>query len=356
MSNKTRNRDVVLLNALHTGDPLADAANCELEALGEQGKRIMQEGIRSGVAAVPHAPAAMKALLAACEDISARTDREILTGAGRAYLSIDPGWFKLALAAGFLYTFTSPRVARLFVETGKLVERPQRRIFNTTAWYSQCMLPGGLFPGADGYISCLRIRMMHARLRASALRTGWDDEQYGVPINQLDTTRTWVENAHVPYQFLRKLGFDFTKNELAEHYRRWQCIGGLMGVGHFVDAVTNASQAQKVLHEIETISGQPDDNSRTLAAAMLEACAAEEWPAEVNELANATVVLRCLLGDKTADALALPRSVQEEKVPLIAKKNRKLRRWQRANPEQWEALINSNIASYSATSNHHPGH
>jgi len=51
-------------------------------------------------------------------------------------------------------------------------------------------MPGGLLRGAPGYHATVQVRLLHARIRSSALKHGWDTTEWGVPISQVDVART----------------------------------------------------------------------------------------------------------------------------------------------------------------------
>src|SRR5260370_27751347 len=91
-------------------------------------------------------------------------------------------------------------------------------------------LPGALTRGGPGYIATIQVRLLHARVRRTNLRRGWDVETWGVPINQVDLARTWLDFNYVPFRALTHLGFDFTAEELPQLYPFWRYLAYLFGV------------------------------------------------------------------------------------------------------------------------------
>ena len=47
-----------------------------------------------------------------------------------------------------------------------------------------------MLPGGRGFEACLRVRLLHASVRARLAGRGWDAAAYGVPVNQEDMAAT----------------------------------------------------------------------------------------------------------------------------------------------------------------------
>jgi hypothetical protein len=73
-----------------------------------------------------------------------------------------------------------------------------RRLAETGMWAAQATMPGGLLRGAPGYQATVQVRLLHARMRSSALKNGWDAAEWGVPISQVDVARTWLDFTLTP--------------------------------------------------------------------------------------------------------------------------------------------------------------
>jgi len=345
----------LLARTIREGDPLADAVTQELDTLGSDGGKILDAGLRNGLATLPTVPPAIEALLRAVETIPAWIDPDILQRRSEAYLSIEPLWqSSIALGLGsLLHTYSDPAIARLLVGTGRLTTMAPRRLRETGLWSTQALLPGGLARGAAGYVATVQVRLLHARVRATNLKRGWDVEKWGVPINQVDTARTWFDFTLVPYRALADLGFDFTEADLHALHALWQYLAYLLGPDPaFYRDVHDHAQAEAMLDVIETTNGPPDDNSHTLVAALIDATVANLMaalktpPALTVDMAHA--LARFIHGDVLADALGVHRPEISHLIPLVVHDNQSTRRLQRIVPGAWEQQLEENLAQNRA--------
>jgi hypothetical protein len=339
---------------LTVGDPLADAVMAELERLGTRGREALDQGLADGLGSLREPPPAVRALL---HQLEQRPDWILdadLADGDRATQAIPQPWDVIAFAAvSMTYVYASPAIAELLMYTGELAtSAAPRRLAETGAWRSAVVLPGGLERGAPGYLATARVRLMHARVRAKALRDGWNVERRGLPINQADLARTWLAFTIVPFRCLSDvLGIGLGDAEEQQLYRYWRHIGGLLGVGEAVIAqVQSHADAVKLLEQLETTTEQPDDNSRTLTAALfaatseglarvpVPAMSAAAW----RDLLGATA--RASLGDVMADGLGIPGTAVGEFLPLIAQGLASARQVQLTNPEEGERARQRHIA------------
>src|SRR5712692_6817605 len=142
-------------------------------------------------------------------------------------------------------------------------------------WARQVLMPGGLLRGAPGYQATVQVRLLHARMRSSALKHGWDAAEWGVPISQVDVARTWLDFTLTPFRALTALGIELTQVEQNSLYQYWHYIAYLLGLedDSFYRDVTDHDSAQELRHLLDLTIGPPDENSRALTAAMVGALA-----------------------------------------------------------------------------------
>jgi hypothetical protein len=96
--------------------------------------------------------------------------------------------FFLSLVGGF----SAPLITKVLSCTGYMTSSgsaTMKRLLETFQMVAECTLHGseGLAPGGVGWKAVLRVRFLHAKVRARVLGWGekWDVETYGVPINQV---------------------------------------------------------------------------------------------------------------------------------------------------------------------------
>ncbi|MEV5843554.1 oxygenase MpaB family protein [Streptomyces sp. NPDC051985] len=344
-------RAQLIKRSLHVGDPLADAVITEMDELGGPARRLFNEGLKNGLASLEgDVPPAIAALLKEVWDVPDWVDTEKLAVGETGYLSVEVQWTQIALALGSLLPeYSTPRIAAVLAGTGRLVTTTQRRLQETGKWLNSVALPGGLVLGGPGYLDTVQVRLMHARVRATNQKHGWDTETLGTPINQVDLARTWLDFTYSPLEALQTLGITFTDEELTGLYRYWQYVAYLLGVDPAIyRSINDHKQAGEWYDAIAEVSGEPDENSVALTSATVEVLTET-----LSELTLKTPVpltkdlvaafARHILGDELCDRLGVGTSELVPLVNLFAQGNQRSRRWQRMSSEAWEQGLKQNI-------------
>jgi hypothetical protein len=341
-----------MVRMLAVGDPLADAVIVEMDALGKEGRRILNAGLADGLQSLTERPPAITALLQQLETMPAWVDPDRLGRGEVAALSVSPFWYVLsAIPSALVHTYASPAIARLLIQTGRLTTMAPRRLAETGMWAGQATMPGGLLRGAPGYQATVQVRLLHARMRCSALKHGWDQAEWGVPISQVDVARTWLDFTLTPSQALAALGIELTQAEQNSLYQYWHYIAYLLGVeDSFYRDVTDHDSARELRHLFDLTIGPPDENSRALTAAMVGAqadlLASVPQPlmprAEFCDLIHG--MLRRSFGDDRADQLGIPVSSAAPFLVMIALANSEARRWQTFTPQSAARALQENTA------------
>ncbi len=322
----------LLVRSLRAGDPLADAVITEFDDLGRPARAALQRGLAEGRASVPDAPPAVAALLDHTETVPDWVSADLLEEGDLTSLAVPFHWSNLAFAGGSLtHTYSSPSIARLLVGTGRLTSTAPRRLAETGLWNASAILPGGLLRGAPGYVQTVQVRLLHARVRASATAHGWDADRWGVPINQADVARTWLDFTVVPFRFLEGVGHRLTREEQERLYRYWWYVGHLLGLdGEFFLGVQDHERAEELLDLVDSTADAPDENSRALVAALFDAAGARlasapgspmtepDWRDLLHALARR-------YHGAHADALGIPESPLTPVLPLLAAAEAKAR-------------------------------
>jgi hypothetical protein len=169
---------------------------------------------------------------------------------------------------------------------------------------------------------------------------GWDHPDHGVPINQTDIARTWLAFTRVASKSLGKFGIDFTEEEQAARYRHWWYIGYLLGLDEkFYSLIRTDADADVLLDLLDLTIDEPDDSSRSLTEALLDANVEQLSAGPLSMVDNATLrdlfngLLRYFLGDRFADSLRLPPARATELIPMLAAASAQSWQLQRGTPE-----------------------
>lgn len=196
--------------------------------------------------------------------------------------------------------------------------------------------------GASGWAITVRVRLMHAKVRALISQTGrWQPEAWGLPINQHDMLATNLLFSSVFVDGLRILGLAVSNQDAADYMHLWRYIGWVMGVEPAL-LPADWHDATRLEAVIQATQRPPDDDSRALVDALIQAPLRAAKDPRTRRIAQLRVavtsqVSRILLGDPLADQLALPRS------PVVSATLRRLIRHTarvgRHVPGQWRRLV-----------------
>jgi hypothetical protein len=288
-----------LLPALWRGDPLADEAHAELEA-DPLGWRRFEQGLAGGSMG---GSAAVEALFAS---VASRPSWVDVARAGRAGRLL----FRSGLCGGIVLGarslatgYCAPAGNKPLVLTGRLTTpaAASQRLAETGAFLAAVCAPGGMEPGAPGFAVTLRVRVMHARVRALARRhPAWRAGDWGDPVNQHDLLATSLLFSQVFVDGVRAFGVGVTRAEADDWLHLWRWVSVVLGVEEAL-LPEDEPEARALADLIHDTQGPPDADARRLVDVMLSE--AETRPGG-GWLARG--LCRAMLGDETADALGLP--------------------------------------------------
>jgi hypothetical protein len=300
--------------ALTTGDPLADAVVADIHDGHPQARQAVQLGIRKGLGSLVDPPDSVTALLTDTERVPDYVDSDLLDHGSEPFYTMPPAVHLISLSAGALIrVYESPSIAEVLASTGRLIDGADRRIRETGKWVATAMLPGALRVGQPGYVSTLQVRMLHANMRRLVRSRGFDETAYGVPINQVDLARTWMDFTVTSLQAEESMGFGLTTSEAAMLYRYWWLIGHLLGIdARLIEGISTNEQAHRVDELLQAVTGPLIPESATLAAATLGSITDElhdalKLPESIGSRALSALARR-FHGDAVADELQIASS------------------------------------------------
>ncbi|ABX03605.1 MAG TPA: DUF2236 domain-containing protein [Herpetosiphon sp.] len=341
-----------LVQATYQGDPLADAVIAEFAQCGRTARQVLQTGLVEGLAQIEGDFPAIRAFVAAAESLPAWVEVSRLERGAQAYCSIGVLWLTLALGPGSLvHTYSAPTIADLLVQTGDLEHMATKRIIETGTWGMAIAIPQQLQRGGLGYVHSLQVRLLHAQIRSAMLKRGWDQTKTGLPINQLEMVRTWLDFTYVPFTALARFGIDFTAAELSDLYHLWRYIGYLLGIDPSIyQHVVDQASAAGLLAWVDGSMQPPNANSRRLTAAMIQAVSELVQPLIKRSFkfsfALVTALTHHFHGRQLSQQLGIKRSWISLLVPLVVLANRWQRRKLRRNPNAWQTQIQATAADF----------
>lgn len=344
----------LLVPALHRSDLLADAAVAALDGLGGAAHAM----IGRAIAGETDVPEALLALIETCRVTPDWVDWTRVDRAGALFFRAGIlGGIVLGLRS-LIYGYAAPVGNKPLAFTGALEQKAQRRLAETSKFVAAVCTQGELVAGRSGFAYCIFVRLMHAQVRAMALRDQrWDSERWGLPINQHDMLATILLFSIVFVDGLRIFGLYASAEEEEDFQHLWRLVGHYLGVEHGL-LPTTVAQARKTSSFIRLTQGPADEDSRALARALIN----EPFRHAKNKtqvmLAKGHVMLarslaRALVDETTAQALGLGKGRSR----LIASQLHTLMQvleWFRRRSAPLDAWVNKTGARYWAFSGQVP--
>ncbi|KAJ6151548.1 hypothetical protein N7470_007145 [Penicillium chermesinum] len=200
-----------------------------------------------------------------------------------------PHMIGFALQAFLAEASASSRVVEVLVRTGGFsTSQLLRRLLNTFQWLAQITsdLPS-IQPGGDAHVATVRVRLLHASVRARIRILAAKDPQYfdlqnwGLPCNDLDqihTISTFSSNQlwlHLP-----RLGITPTDQEIVDYVALFRYIGYILGVppSYF----ERPKDAKLLMESLCVTDLQVTETSRTVAYNFIQCVANLPWPFHIS--------------------------------------------------------------------------
>ncbi len=293
------------------GDPLAEAMTADLAAIDpRQQRRFIEAGMnQEGEQALRGAPASLRAFFADAEKTPDWVEYAEFAPAVRMFFR-NSSVILAAFVAGVLIEGFTTNIAKSFFITGRVRDQGIRRLGQNNRHMMEIFLPGGMYRHGDGWKLSVRIRIIHARLRALLANSEeWDAEAWGVPISAAHLGFAVSSFSARLLMHMKKLGADYSEEEHASFMAVWRYSGHLMGIPETI-LFEDSDEALKLYDvgilcepstEIESIvMAHSLVNSAPLIAGVIE-------PQERQKLAAYVYrISRGLIGEEMAEALKYP--------------------------------------------------
>jgi hypothetical protein len=310
------------------GDPLADSLVRVFQGLpGGVGWALFERALAAGADAVPEAPPELHALLAQASARPPWFDLDLVDAGAMSFWRVGlpalaPSLIYGSLAFGYQYGDLS----RPLAATGRLERMASRRLGETARWTLAVTTPGAMAPGGEGWRSSLRVRMVHALVRAHLLGSSeWDLAAWGVPISATGMMATAIGGFNiVPHRALSDIGARATAADHEARTALWRWVGYVMGVPSEL-LPANWGEAQRSIEALESIDHGPNDDGPALMRALTHSGLPLEgllppWIVGAARLAL-TPILEALvyrwLGAEISDELGVQRTPIVRLVPLL---------------------------------------
>ncbi|MCU0659675.1 MAG: DUF2236 domain-containing protein [Polyangiaceae bacterium] len=303
------------------GDPPADEAFASIRSLPAAERNALVDQALQGQA--PGAPAPLLALVEAGRQTPFWVDFPRVDRGGATFL-------RTGLLGGLLlgcYSLTasycSPAGNKPLTFSGRLEEEAPRRLAETGRFVQLVAQPGALLPGGPGWCAALKVRLMHAAVRAfCAASPRWDRQAWGVPINAPDIAGTGLLFSWVILDGLDRLGLGPPVQDREDLMHQWRYVSWLLGAPE--DLLWSCEADARWYWELLLATqGDPDQDARRLAQALFTSGARAPSPearARARRMAPINHALsRFFLGDEIGDKLGLERNGLRFVLPSMAR-------------------------------------
>jgi hypothetical protein len=164
------------------------------------------------------------------------------------------------------------RVVETLARTGGFSSKvARRRLYETTQHILQCTKSlESIKPGGEGWASTIRVRLLHAAVRARIMKLAKDRpgyyrvEEWGIPINDLDSIATiGTFSVTLIWISLPRQGIFLRSQEIIDYLALWRYIGYIIGCP--TESFETPDQAKKMMESLLYYEISPSETSKILA-------------------------------------------------------------------------------------------
>ena len=235
-----------------------------------QSKKLFDQALEQGIDSLQDPPEVLVTFFKEIETSPEWLNRAHLEQAIKpSHLYGGVGFYVLrdmALMGGYAY-FNS--MNQTLASAGSLHKDTSLRIGETGKWLIDVTEPQGMTRFGPGFISTIKVRMIHALIRRHLqTKPDWKKEAWGIPINQVDMLATYLAFSPVNLSGVRLLGAPVKREESKAIMHMWRYIGWLMGVEEHWLALNEADGLRKLYHTSLTHC-LPDEKIRLMGEALM---------------------------------------------------------------------------------------
>jgi hypothetical protein len=303
-------RIAALRDALHEADPLADRLALWVQESPAH-RALFSRAVEHGIHTIPSPAEPLAAFFAHVDAVPPWLDRDAVRLGTETMLRVGAGGYAALGSVALMSGYLASGAVKPLAMTGQLLRMARRRLIETSKFVLEVSLSGDVGRFSSAFRAALHVRLLHAMVRRG-LRASpeWRTELWGEPINQHDMVATHLEFSSVYLLGLLAQGFVITRREREAVMHLWRHLGRVSGVRDDLLPRT-FREGVELGWIINRSEAGPDDDSRALAAALMQASRelhVENMGPVLGSLrARGEVGLsRFVLGRRASDALGLP--------------------------------------------------
>lgn len=263
-------RTRLMADHLWQGDEPMDALVAAFRRVGTAaGRRQLDQALAHGIDSVDDPAPELVRVIARLDDPPAWFDPDRWERGRRRWINVSTAG-KMAMGVqDFMGTFVGAEVASAVGATGRFVNDTYRRNLESAVWFGSVTAPGALERRNPILHDTVRVRLMHAQVRAM-LRRRWGDAHFaghGSPISNATTMGAAVTFGLTPICFDHVHGRRCTTGELDDVMHYWAYIAHVFGVAEELIPRSAAEGMEMVDYMVATAGVAPDWTARMAGAA-----------------------------------------------------------------------------------------
>jgi endo-cleaving rubber dioxygenase len=308
--------DAVLDRMRGIGDPAADRVVAALEARGQLPavNKLLRQWVYNDQPLPSGLPDDLVSFIDKARQLPSWADLDRITAAaqfGKAHMP----YLALAYSMGVsTAAFTFPILASVFDPNVGIFLDFQKRLLGSLKLITGVYDPDAFSPHGQIIPDLVKVRLMHAAVRDYLDASRWDTAKWGVAISQeAMLVETWLFGLFAQ-MVMQEFGVPIPPDIAADILHTWRVEGAMLGVpaGAMPADIPTATALFRQLEDRDQW-GSPQ-GQYLLRTFTDQASRYMSGPGGVDISPILTSVIRCVLGARMADMIAVPRSLWDDEV------------------------------------------
>jgi endo-cleaving rubber dioxygenase len=298
------------------GDPAADRVVATLEERGQLPavNKLLRKWVYNDSPLPSGLPSELVYFIDKARQLPSWADLTRITAAaqfGKANMS----YLALAYSMGVSTTaFTFPILASVFDPNVGINLDFQKRLLGSLKLISGVYDPNAFAAHGQIIPDLVKVRLMHAAVRDYLDASRWDMAKWGVAISQeAMLVETWLFGVDA-LNIMQKMGVQIPLDVAADFLHTWRVEGAMLGVPAGA-MPADIPTATALLSQLEDRNQWASPQGRYLTHSFIDqASKYMSGPGGVDISPILISVIRCVLGSRDADMLAVPKSLWDDEV------------------------------------------
>ncbi|MGB3469171.1 MAG: oxygenase MpaB family protein, partial [Cyclobacteriaceae bacterium] len=164
------------------------------------------------------------------------------------------------------YCYGGADGSKVLVSSERILSNTTVRLQETGTFVWDVCSEDAFTGNGKGFLSTLKVRLIHQFVRKKLLKEGWESKIDGYPVNQLDQAGTNLSFSLIALRAIRKTGIEISDEEMQSYIHRWNIISTLLGLDPQLTADT-VRKASVLSGNIERIQFRKSKDGKALTDA-----------------------------------------------------------------------------------------